>query len=104
MNYKKTTLPNGLRILTVPMKNTETVTVVIMIGVGSRYETEREAGLSHFIEHMMFKGTKKRPTTLDISETLDSIGGEFNAWTSVDKTMYYAKVDAKHIGTALDVV
>ncbi len=88
----------------VPMKNTETVTVVIMIGVGSRYETEREAGLSHFIEHMMFKGTKKRPTTLDISETLDSIGGEFNAWTSVDKTMYYAKVDAKHIGTALDVV
>lgn len=104
MNYKKTTLPNGLRILMVPMKNTETVTVVIMIGVGSRYETEREAGLSHFIEHMMFKGTKKRPTTLDISETLDSIGGEFNAWTSVDKTMYYAKVDAKHIGTALDVV
>jgi predicted Zn-dependent peptidase len=104
MNYKKTTLPSGLRILTVPMKNTETVTVVIMIGVGSRYETEREAGLSHFIEHMMFKGTEKRPTTLDISETLDSIGGEFNAWTGVDKTMYYAKVDAKHIGTALDVV
>ncbi len=104
MNHKKTTLPNGLRILTVPMKNTETVTVVVMVGVGSRYETGKEAGLSHFIEHMMFKGTKKRPTTLDISETLDSIGGEFNAYTSVDKTMYYAKVDAKHIGTALDVV
>lgn len=104
MNYKKTTLPNGLRILTVPMKNTETVTVVIMIGVGSRYETEREAGLSHFIEHMMFKGTKKRPTTLDISETLDSIGGEFNAFTSSDRTAYYAKVDAKHINVALDVI
>jgi predicted Zn-dependent peptidase len=104
MNYKKTTLPNGLRILTVPMKNTETVTVVIMIGVGSRYEAEREAGLSHFIEHMMFKGTKKRPTTLDISETLDSIGGEFNAFTGSDRTAYYAKVDAKHINVALDVV
>ncbi len=104
MNYKKTTLSNGLRILTVPMKNTETVTVVVMIGVGSRYETEREAGLSHFIEHMMFKGTKKRPTTLDISETLDSIGGEFNAFTSSDSTMYYAKVDAKHSEVALDVI
>lgn len=104
MNYKKTTLPNGLRILTIPMKNTETATVVVMVGVGSRYETEKEAGLSHFIEHMMFKGTEKRPTALDITETLDSIGGEFNAFTSVDKTMYYAKVDAKHVGIALDVI
>jgi len=104
MNYKKTTLSNGLRILTVPMKNTETVTVVVMVGVGSRYESEKEAGLSHFIEHMMFKGTEKRPTTLDISETLDSIGGEFNAFTSSDKTAYYAKVDSKHLEVALDVV
>jgi len=104
MKYKKTTLKNGLRILTVPMKNTQTVTVVIMVGVGSRYETEKEAGLSHFIEHMFFKGTKKRPNTLAISEELDSIGGEFNAFTWKDKTGYYAKVDAKHIGTALDVV
>jgi predicted Zn-dependent peptidase len=104
MNYKKTTLSNGLRILTVPMKNTETVTVVVMVGVGSRYETEKEAGLSHFIEHMMFKGTEKRPTALDITETLDSVGGEFNAYTSSDKTVYYAKIDAKHIDVALDVI
>lgn len=104
MNYKKTTLSNGLRILTVPMKNTETVTVVVMVGVGSRYETDKEAGLSHFIEHMMFKGTQKRPTALDISETLDSIGGKFNAYTSSDKTAYYAKVDAKHVNVALDVI
>jgi len=104
MKYKKTTLSNGLRILTVPMKNTQTATVIAMVGVGSRYETGREAGLSHFIEHMMFKGTEKRPTTLDISETLDSIGGEFNAFTSSDKTAYYAKVDAKHIDVALDVI
>jgi len=86
------------------MKNTETVTVVVMVGVGSRYETEKEAGLSHFIEHMMFKGTEKRPTALDITETLDSVGGEFNAYTSSDKTVYYAKIDAKHIDVALDVI
>ncbi len=104
MNYKKTKLSNGLRILTVPVKNTQTATVVVMVGVGSRYETEKEAGLSHFIEHMMFKGTEKRPKTLDISEELDSIGGEFNAFTSSDKTAYYAKVDSKHLEIALDVV
>jgi predicted Zn-dependent peptidase len=104
MIYKKTTLKNGLRIITVPMKSTQTVTVVVMVGVGSRYETEKEAGISHFLEHMFFKGTRKRPTTLDISTELDSVGGEFNAFTSKDRTMYYAKVDAKHIGTALDVV
>ena len=104
MNYKKTTLKNGLRIITVPMKSTQTVTVMVMVGVGSRYEAEEEAGISHFLEHMFFKGTKKRPTTLAISEELDSIGGEFNAFTRKDKTGYYAKVDAKHIGTALDVV
>jgi predicted Zn-dependent peptidase len=104
MDYKKITLPNGLRVITAPMKNTETVTVIVMVGVGSRYEGEKEAGISHFLEHMFFKGTKKRPNTLDIAEELDSIGGEFNAFTSKDRTMYYAKVDAKHLSTALDVV
>jgi len=75
-----------------------------MVGVGSRYENEREAGISHFLEHMFFKGTNKRPNTLAISEELDSIGGEFNAFTFKDKTGYYAKVDAKHVKTAIDVV
>ncbi|EKE10945.1 MAG: Peptidase M16 protein [uncultured bacterium] len=104
MNYKKTTLRNGLNVITIPMKDTNTATVMVMVGVGSRYETEKEAGLSHFIEHMFFKGTEKRPNTLSISEELDSIGGEFNAFTSKDRTGYYAKADAKHIETALDVV
>lgn len=104
MIYKKTILKNGLRVITVPMKGTETATVMIMAGTGSRYETEKEAGLSHFIEHMFFKGTKKRPNTLAISEELDSIGGEFNAFTSKDTTCYYAKVDSKHLTTALDVI
>ncbi|MFA5994210.1 MAG: pitrilysin family protein, partial [Parcubacteria group bacterium] len=104
MNYKKTTLKNGLRIITVPMTGTQTATVIVMTGVGSRYETESEAGLSHFIEHMMFKGTQKRPTTLVIAEELDAIGGEYNAFTSKDATAYYAKVDAQHIETAMDVI
>lgn len=104
MNYKKTTLKNGLRIITAPTKGTETATVLVLVGVGSRYEDEKDAGLSHFIEHMMFKGTKKRPNTLAIAEELDSIGGEYNAFTSKVKTGYWAKVDAKHINTALDVV
>lgn len=104
MDYKKTTLKNGLRILTVPMKETQTATVVVITGVGSRYEKESEAGLSHFIEHMLFKGTEKRPTTQSISEELDAFGGEFNAFTSKDKTLYYAKVDSKHIHNAFDIV
>lgn len=104
MHYKKTTLKNGLRIITAPMKDTQTATVMVMVGVGSRYEKESEAGISHFLEHMFFKGTKKRPSTLDISEELDAVGGEFNAFTFKDKTGYYAKVDSKHIETALDVV
>lgn len=104
MNYKKTVLKNGLRIITVPMKETQTATIAIMVGVGSRYEKEKEAGLSHFIEHMSFKGTKKRPTALSISEELDSIGGEYNAFTSKDATMYYVKTDAKHLNLALDVI
>jgi len=104
MIYKKTTLKNGLRILTVPMEGTQTVTVMVMVGVGSRYETEKQAGLSHFVEHMLFKGTEKRPTAQSITEELDGIGGEFNAFTAKDKTAYYAKTDSKHLGQAFDVI
>ena len=86
------------------MRGTQTATVMVMVGVGSRYESEKQAGLSHFIEHMLFKGTEKRPTAQSISEELDAIGGEFNAFTAADKTAYYAKVDSRHIGTAFDVV
>lgn len=104
MLYKKTTLKNGLRILTIPMKGTQTATMMLMVGVGSRFESEKQAGLSHFVEHMLFKGTEKRPTAQSISEELDAIGGEFNAFTAKDKTAYYAKVDSRHITKALDVV
>src|SRR3972149_810753 len=104
MKYQKYTLKNGLRIVLSPMRDTETVTVIVMAGVGSRYETEKENGLAHFLEHMFFKGTQKRPTALDISKELDAIGAEYNAYTSKDHTAYYAKVEAHHWNTALDVV
>lgn len=104
MNHKKTTLSNGLRVITVPMKNTQTVTVLLMVSVGSRYESKKQAGISHFLEHMFFKGTAKRPSTLSITEELDAIGGEYNAFTGKDQTICYAKVDAKHFTTALDIV
>lgn len=86
------------------MKGTETASMFIMVGVGSRFESEREAGLTHFIEHMLFKGTEKRPNTLAISEELDSIGGEFNAFTAKDRTAYYAKADSKHLDRVMDVL
>lgn len=104
MKYQKHTLKNGLRILLAPMKETQTATVIVMTGVGSRYESRAENGLAHFLEHMFFKGTEKRPTAMDISKELDAIGAEYNAYTGKDRTAYYAKVEAHHWETALDVV
>jgi predicted Zn-dependent peptidase len=100
--FKKTTLENGLRLITVPMESANSVTVLILVGTGSKYETKDINGISHFLEHMFFKGTQKRPTTLDISETLDNIGGEYNAFTGNEITGYWAKVDKKHADIALD--
>ena len=100
--YKKTTLNNGLRIVTIPMENANSVTVLILVGTGSKYETKDINGISHFLEHMFFKGTTKRPTTLMISETLDSVGGQYNAFTDKEVTGFWAKVDKKHSDIALD--
>lgn len=102
--HKKKTLDNGLRVVVAPMEGTKTVTVLVMVGTGSKYETKDINGLSHFVEHMFFKGTKKRPNTLAISEALDSVGGVFNAFTGEEYTGYYAKVDASHLDLALDVI
>jgi len=102
--YQKFTFKNGLRLVTVPMKNTQAVTVLVLVGTGSKYETKDVNGISHFLEHMFFKGTKKRPNPLAISLDLDKIGGEYNAFTGQEQTGYYAKVDAKHIDVAIDWV
>ncbi len=100
--YKKTILKNGLRIITIPMKNTKTVSVLALIGTGSKYETKDINGISHFLEHMFFKGTKRYPTTLRIAERLDNIGGAYNAFTSKEFTGFWAKVGGKHLDLAMD--
>jgi len=97
------TYPNGLRLITVPMEHTKAATVLVMVGTGSRYETKDINGISHFLEHMMFKGTKKRPGYLDISQELDSIGAEYNAFTSKEYTGYYAKAGIENFDQILNI-
>lgn len=103
-NHELTRLENNLRIITVPMNHVQSVTVMILVGAGSRYENKRISGLSHFLEHMAFKGTKKRPTALDISSEIEGIGGEFNAFTSKDQTVFYIKAAKKHLPILVDVL
>lgn len=102
--FKKTTLKNGLKIITVPQKNTQAVTVLVLVGTGSKYETKETNGISHFLEHMFFKGTKKRPDKITIAETLDRVGGMYNAFTAEECTGYFAKVAANQFDLALDWV
>ncbi len=102
--YKKTTLDNGLRIITIPQKSTQAATVLVLVGTGSKYETRDINGISHFLEHMYFKGTKKRPSPVMVSETLDRIGGIYNAFTSEEYTGYYAKVAFSYLDSALEWV
>ncbi|MBI3304729.1 insulinase family protein [Candidatus Parcubacteria bacterium] len=101
---ERTTLPNGLRVIAAPMRGTNTATVLIMVGTGSKYETKDINGLSHFLEHMAFKGTEKRPTTQQIAEELDRIGAESNAFTGDEYTGFYAKVAYNFLDVALEVI
>jgi len=102
--YQKTTLDNGLRIITATMPHTRSVSICIFIGVGSRYEAEGKAGVSHFIEHLLFKGTKKRPTAKEISEAIEGVGGILNGGTDKELTVYWCKVAQSHFQLALDVL
>jgi predicted Zn-dependent peptidase len=102
--FEKTTLDNGLRVLTAPMPQAKSVACFVMLGAGSRYETKETNGIAHFAEHMFFKGTKKRPTAREIAGEIDSIGGEFNAFTGKEYTGYYVKCAAEHRDVALDVL
>jgi predicted Zn-dependent peptidase len=104
MNFLKQTLPSGLRIITVPMPDNPTVTVLALVEAGSKYETKEINGISHFLEHMCFKGTLKRPKAIDISLELDSIGAEYNAFTAQEFTGYYAKAAARHAPLLVDIV
>jgi predicted Zn-dependent peptidase len=102
--FKKTTLKNGLRIITVPNKGTKAVTCLVLVGTGSKYEEKKINGISHLLEHLFFKGTKNRPTTMKIAEPLDAVGGAYNAFTGEDYTGYFAKVDERHFDLALDII
>ncbi|MEK9184786.1 MAG: pitrilysin family protein, partial [Patescibacteria group bacterium] len=104
MTYKKKILKNGLRIIAVPMKDNPAVTMLVMVEAGSKYESKEISGVSHFLEHMCFKGTRKRPKAIDISRELDSIGSQYNAFTSQEFTGYYAKSDPKHLDKIIDVI
>lgn len=102
--YEKSELANGLRIVTVSMPHTRSVTVAVHLGVGSRYETDEEGGISHFIEHMLFKGTQKRPSAEAIAVAIEGVGGVFNASTGRELTTYWIKVARPHLDLALDVL
>lgn len=103
MTYKKTVLPNGLRIITVPMKENRTVTVYVLVETGSKYENKKNNGISHFLEHMCFKGTVRR-TRDEIAYEFDSIGASNNAFTSREYTGYYAKAPKGFASKILDIV
>ncbi|OGG39773.1 hypothetical protein A3A21_02360 [Candidatus Jorgensenbacteria bacterium RIFCSPLOWO2_01_FULL_45_25b] len=98
------TLPNGLRVLFVPRKESFTTTVMVSVTVGSKHETKEINGISHFLEHMCFKGTEKRPTSMHIASELDGLGAQYNAFTSQESTSYYAKVKNEFLPQALDVI
>ncbi|MBO8137038.1 MAG: insulinase family protein [Desulfotomaculum sp.] len=101
--YQKTTLDNGVRILSEEIPHVRSVSIGIWIKVGSRDENDKNNGISHFIEHMMFKGTKKR-TPKKIAEELDAVGGQLNAFTTKEYTCYHAKVLDEHFSLAVDIL
>ena len=104
MIYKKHKLGNGIRVIVVPVPSLESATVTVWAGVGSRFEEPKIAGISHFLEHMVFKGSSKRPSAKEIAEAVDAIGGEFNAGTSKEWTNFYIKSRAGNLDTAFDVL
>src|SRR3989344_6386614 len=101
--HQQEILESGLRLVTVPM-SVPSVTVLAMVGVGSRYESQRVNGISHFLEHMVFKGTAKYPTALSLSSVVDGVGAEFNAFTGKEYTGFYVKAGSAHLPLAIEVI
>jgi predicted Zn-dependent peptidase len=104
MEHRKATLQNGLRVLVGEMPETRSVSLAVYVGIGSRIETKDDAGTSHFLEHMVFKGSEKRPTAADISQAIESKGGVVNASTEKEVTVFWSRVPARHYLVALDVI
>jgi predicted Zn-dependent peptidase len=102
--YERTILDNGLRVLTSALPHTHSASVSIFVGAGSRYESDEQAGVSHFLEHMLFKGTERRPTPREVSTEIEGIGGLMNATTDKELTIYWVKVGDQHFERALEVL
>src|SRR5688572_25693312 len=101
---EKTVLPNGLRVVSSTLPHTRSVSISIFLGAGSRYESDDVAGVSHFLEHMLFKGTRRRPSAREISEEIEGIGGVMNAGTDKELTVYWAKVGDHRFARTLDIL
>ncbi|OIO32643.1 MAG: hypothetical protein COZ49_00285 [Candidatus Yonathbacteria bacterium CG_4_10_14_3_um_filter_47_65] len=102
--FRKKVFKNGLTVILVPMKGSITATALVLVRAGSKYETKDINGISHFLEHLCFKGTVKRPRAIDIAKELDEIGAGYNAFTSQEYTGYFAKSHSRHLDRILDVV
>lgn len=102
--FEQYKLKNKLNVFLVPQRDTQSTTFLVMFPVGSRYESEKMSGVSHYIEHLMFKGTKKRKNTLTLTREIDRLGAEYNAFTGKESTAYYIKVDVKYTKVALDIL
>src|SRR4030043_1749711 len=102
--YNKTVLDNGLRVITSSMPHSRSVSLAFLVGAGSCYESQEEAGISHFAEHLYFKGTQRRPTAKEISQDIEGIGGIINGGTDKELTVFWCKVASSHFLTSLDVL
>ena len=102
--YNKDVLDNGLRVITSSMPHSRSVCLVILAGTGSCYESKEEAGISHFAEHLFFKGTQRRPTSMEITQDIEGVGGIINGGTDKEITIYWCKVASPHFSIALDVL
>lgn len=102
--FEKLTLDNGLRVILAPLVSFKSVTAIVLCGAGSRYERRETNGISHFLEHMFFKGTGARPTAVDISHELDAIGADYNAYTGKESTAYHIKAASHHLPMMLDML
>jgi predicted Zn-dependent peptidase len=104
MNYHYSILKNGLRVITIPIEEVQSATTLVLVGAGSRYENKKNNGISHFLEHMAFKGTKNRPSALEIASIIDGMGAESNAFTSKEYTGYYIKSAADKVDTSMNLI
>src|SRR5581483_2768289 len=102
--YQRTLLDNGLRVVSSTMPHTRSASISVFVGAGSRHETDALPGVSHFLDHMLFKGTESRPTVREISEAIEGVGGVTNDGTDKELTVYWAKVGDQHFDLAFDVL